>query len=81
MADAQKPEENKKPAWLQEVEDDATRIQQRRFREQEEERQYQLQKRAEADKRSNNPDVNQNPQVTAQQAGGEFYEPSVKKGK
>lgn len=64
---------------LKEVEEDAIRIQTRRFREQEEERQYQLNKRAEADKNSK-PDVDQNPQVTAQQ-GGETYEPSDKKGK
>lgn len=33
-----------KPAWLQEVEDDAVRITQKRFRDQEEERQYNLKK-------------------------------------
>lgn len=33
-----------KSAWLQEVEDDAVRIQTKRFRDQEEERQYKLSK-------------------------------------
>ena len=33
-----------KSAWLQEVEDDAVRIQTKRFRDQEEERQYRLSK-------------------------------------
>lgn len=33
-----------KSAWLQEVEDDATRITQKRFRDQEEERQYKVEK-------------------------------------
>lgn len=33
-----------KSAWLQEVEDDAVRIQSKRFRDQEEERQYKLSK-------------------------------------
>lgn len=37
-------QEAKKSKWLQEVEDDATRITERRFREQEEDRQYQASK-------------------------------------
>lgn len=36
--------EHKKPAHLQEVEDDAVRITQKRFRDQEEERQYKAEK-------------------------------------
>lgn len=39
--------ETKKSAWLQEVERDATRIQTKRFKDQEEERQYQIAKRLE----------------------------------
>jgi hypothetical protein len=45
-------EENKKPAWLQEVEDDAVRIQSKRFKEAEEERQYQVAKREEQETRA-----------------------------
>jgi hypothetical protein len=37
----------KKSKWLQEVENDAVRIQTKRFKDQEEERQYQISKRQE----------------------------------
>lgn len=41
------PPEPKKSKWLQEVEDDAVRIQTKRFRDQEEERLYQISKKQE----------------------------------
>lgn len=43
--------ENHKPAWLQEVEDDATFIQTRRFKEQFEEHEREVQKRAAKEKK------------------------------
>lgn len=61
-----------KSAWLQEVEDDAVRIQNRRFNEFFEEQQYQKEKAEKA---------NVKQAVKAElPVGGEVYEPTAKKG-
>lgn len=59
-------QEPKKSKWLQEVEDDAIRIQTRRFREQEEERLYQASKNAkEQESTADKPEVTTAPEVPA----------------
>lgn len=58
-----------KSAWLQEVEDDAVRITQKRFRDQEEERQYKLEK-VEASKPSAAEDKPQAPSEEVKRAPG-----------
>lgn len=62
-----------KSAWLQEVEDDAVRIQNRRFNEFFEEKQYQKEKAEKAN-------VKQAPAKVELPVGGEVYEPTAKKG-
>ncbi len=68
--------EVKKSKWLQEVEDDAIRIQTKRFRDQEEERQYKIAKaeaekpKAEAPKEVEEPaEVSATPEVKPVQTG------------
>lgn len=61
---------NKKSAWLQEVEDDATYITNKRFAEQREEAERERQKRERDEAKANKP-----------QPGGATYTPDETKGK
>jgi hypothetical protein len=63
-----------KSAWLQEVEDDATRIAEKRFKDFFEEQQYQKEKLEKLK-------AKKAPKEAVLPAGGETYEPSEEKGK